>query len=127
MKTLDQLSGLGYHAVGIEYAMAILFGDPLGQRGMDHDADVFRHSDTSELSKVVFRIADTIESRIKNLQFANDENGSPKKRLETVATSLRGIAEAMSNSKEEETQDYHWLIIGELVLTVASLLDNAGA
>lgn len=124
--TLDQLSGLGYNAVGIEYAMAILFGDRIGERGLAHDADVFRDSTTAELAVVIRRIADTIETRTQNIQFKEDGNGSPKKRIGTVATSLRNIAEAMENSNEEEVQDYHWLIIAELILTIASLLDEAG-
>jgi len=119
-----------YDAVSIEYAFAHLLEKPIGARGGVHDADVFRYGSVKGLGQLLDATADHLSKRISRIQFAPIESqaGGAKAQLEASIRGLKAIAKEMMQKqdadKNRESEDYHWLIIGDLVQTIASLLNH---
>ncbi len=123
---MNHLKGLSYNAVGTEHAFAVFMQQRVGQRGLPHDADVFRSGDVRALGKVIEEFADHFMQRATGIQWATTANGTPGARVQSAIQSLRSLATDMKASQAKEPQDYHWLIVGELVLAIAALLDQLG-
>ncbi len=119
-----------YDAVQIEYAFAHLLQKPIGARGGLHDADVFRHGSVKELGKLLDATAEHLSRRISIIQFApiECEAGGAKAQIQGSLLGLKGIAKEMMQEQDtdenRESEDYHWLIVGDLVQTIASLLNH---
>lgn len=122
---MNHLKGMSYDAVGIEHAFAI-FMQQAGKRGLPHDADVFRSGDIRSLGKVIEHFAEHLHKRARHIQWPSTANGSSWARIESAIKSLHSLAADMKASRAKEPQDYHWLIIGELVLVITALLDELG-
>ncbi|MDY6837182.1 MAG: hypothetical protein SWH78_04325 [Thermodesulfobacteriota bacterium] len=52
------------------------------------------------------------------------EAGTPKARLGVSIDYIRSIATKMQASNDKEEEDYHWLIVGALVMSIALLMDH---
>lgn len=124
---MESFTGLNYNAVGIEHAFAMFMQQGVGERGLPHDADAFRMGEVKSLAEVIDRLADQLEARSHLIKFSSNENGSPQAKIRVAVKSLHSLATAMKTSGAEEPQDYHWLIVGDLVLAIDALLKQLGA
>jgi hypothetical protein len=115
-----------FDAHTIEGSFKYFFGSTGTTRGGPYDADLLREGNPKELGALVEMLAARLEERIAGLDFAAFEEGGgrnvPKVTLEGAARSLKAIAADMKKRKDKEHEDYHWEIIGDLVSTVAALL-----
>src|SRR5882757_4840114 len=118
-------SGQNFPAEGIEHSFATFLGHPVGQRGKSFDADAFRNGNTNKLSKVVEETVARLSYRVNLIRFSEDESepGGAKARIEAAISQLRDVTEQMKTSTQREPEDYHWIIISELLCIVGSLLD----
>jgi len=124
---MKHLKGLGYDAAGIEHSFAIFLEQHIGKRGLPHDADVFRLGDTRALGKAIEQLANHLQTRMARISWPSTANGSSSARVQSVVQTLRSLSVDMQASAAKEPQDYHWLIIGNLVLALAAVLDQFGA
>jgi len=113
-------------AAEIEHDFSMLFGE--GRGGLDGilHADLFRTGDTIGIAELLDLTADHLEERFASLDYGpwEERNGRPKVRLGLMPERLRRSAETMRELGEDEPDDYHWEIIGALLMAVASLLDH---
>lgn len=116
---------MSYDAVGqIEYAFGALFANKAGDRRTSHDADVFRNGDPESLKGLVGDLANALEYRMTSfLAFSPEDNesGGTQARITAAINNLRRLPEKIT---KDEPEDYHWLLIGNLVWVIASLLDH---
>lgn len=124
---MNHLKGLGYNAVGTEHAFAAFMQQRIGARGLPHDADVFRSGDICALGEVIEHFADHFQQRAAGIQWASTADGTPGARVQAAIQSLRSLATRMKASRAKEPEDYHWLIVADLVLVTAALLEHIGA
>lgn len=47
-------------------------------------------------------------------------------RFDAAIQSLRSLSKDMKASQAKEPEDYHWLIVGDLALAIAALLETFG-
>ena len=121
---MNQLKRLGYNAIGIETAFGIFMQQRNRQRGLPHDADVFRAGDVRALGEIIERFADHFQQRAAGIPWPSTADGTLGARVQSSIDSLRSLATEMKASSAKEPQDYHWLIVGDLVLVIAALLDQ---
>lgn len=115
-----------FDAVRIEYAFAFFFEKGIGKRGGLHDADVFRAGEYKELGKLLEVFAQHFAKRVERVQFAPEEsqNGGAKARLSIAIESLAEMGATLKKHKGREPEDFHWAIIGDLIGSLAALLDH---
>lgn len=121
---MEQFKGAGYNAVGIEYSFAHILNKEIGARGGLNDADVFRIGSVKELGKLLEDTVKQLEDRCNKIRFTENEtvDGGLKPRTFVPLKRLQELAIEMQKSKAKEADDYHWLIIGELVQIIDSVL-----
>jgi hypothetical protein len=115
-----------YNAVGIEHSLAVFLEKEIGARGEAHDADIFRGGDPTDLAQVVELIGSKLTDRVARIKFLDDEkeNGGNAPRLHTAGVSLTRRAEQIKQRSVCESEDYHWLIVGDLCMALAAALDH---
>jgi hypothetical protein len=118
---MEPYEGMGYPAVEIENTFAKFLGDRIGDRGLSHDADVFRGGHVKTIGKALNRLASQLERRVNNLP-----GGLPS--ASSIVNSLRGVASEMEAQPEtvKERYDYHWMIVADLVQALDALLEKNG-
>lgn len=121
---MKSLKGADYNAVGIEYSFAFLLGLKIGVRGRINDADVFRIGSVKKLGKLIEATASSLQERCNKIKFSAEEvrDGDNKPKTFVAIKGLKDIAKEMKNSRDKEPDDYHWLIIGELIQIIDSIL-----
>jgi len=114
------------NAVHIEHAFSMLIGEGRGGLNGLIDADWFRRGNVQKIGELFQETANMLESRIRNMEFQDweKEAGKPYTRLMHAINSLRDIGRTIVNRENDEDNDYHWKIIGELIQIIASLLDH---
>ena len=122
---MKHLTGLGYNATGTENDFAIFFGAPDGKRGRAWDADNFRGGDYKKLGRLIIETADRLKVRADALVFEPDdaEGGGMSARLYTAIKTLIGIGRDLADDSGKEPDDYHWLIVSELISVITVLFD----
>jgi hypothetical protein len=115
-----------FDAVSIEHSFAIFMEEPLGHRGGPYDADIFRGGEPAELGMVVEQFAKHLAVRLDRIAFSAEEslNAGAKSRVQVAIARLLRCAEKLKARSKDEREDYHWEIIGDLVLSIAALLDH---
>ncbi len=115
-----------FDAVSIEHAFASFLQEPIGERGRRWDADVFRLGSPADIAKAITLMARHIETRTHGLSWSPDEGapGGSLARLQSAAKSLQRLATDMASRRKEEPEDYHWEIVGKLVLCLSDLFDH---
>lgn len=121
---MNDLKGMGYNAVGIEHSFAEFMNLRGGPRGGPHDADVFRCGDVKSLGVLIESFADHFQKRVSNIQQPSHPGNTLKLRIQSPIDSLRSLAVKMKQSSEREPDDYHWLIVSDLVRLIGVLLDE---
>jgi len=115
-----------YDAVGIEYAFDFLLEKPVGGRGGPNDADVFRNGTIKTLGELMEITANHLLERANRFKFdpIESEPGGAKVKIEISVEKLLEVAQEMKARAETdvEPEDYHWIIIGSLIETIAGLL-----
>ncbi len=113
-----------FEAVFIEGAFCSFF-DVWPRTGL-LDADVFRGGDPKDLGEILQSFAERLARRTEFIEFVPDEmrNGGAKPRLDGAIASLAQQGEELKDRQRREPEDYHWEIIGSLVLCIAALLDH---
>jgi len=112
-----------FNAVGIEAA----FGNFFGLTRCDLiDADMFRRGNPKHLGELLEAFSMGLARRIEFLEFVPDEAlpGGPQARLEANIEAFASMAKRLKRRRQEEPEDYHWEIIGSLVVCIAALLDH---
>jgi len=114
-----------FDAVKIEHQFAMLLGEELGRRGGLNDADIFRNGDLEKIGRLIQKSVEILEVRINRIEFQPSERelGGTLARLKAGIDSLKNLGKMMESKEEIEKNDYHWLIVGDLVMTIAGLLD----
>jgi hypothetical protein len=123
---MNHLKGFNFDAVGIEHSFAIFMQEKIGERGHAHDAEVFRAGEVRQLGQVIERLANHLQLRVDRVLLGDAAKEKPGARLSGAIEGLRTIARDMKNSESKEPEDYHWLVVGELVLAIAAILDHNG-
>ena len=112
--------------INMEYAFAHLFGTGNVTRSHAGGADFFRRGDARSFGRLLVTTATELEKRVGQLKFRSDgiESGETGRELKSALSGLKAIGETLQDETGHQVaDDYHWLTIGELILTIASLLD----
>lgn len=94
------------------------------------DPYVFRGGDAKELGELLEATATALKKKMNNIPFVpydqklleKSVETEFKKRFDHSIESLYFTANAMKESGEEEPEDYHWLIIADLIDIIDVLL-----
>lgn len=115
-----------FDAVAIEYAFDNLLGRSVGARGGANDADVFRNGSPTYLAEVIEAMVVALRKRTSTIPFdaADRENGGAEARLGVSISRLAELGKVLAKRKVDEPDDYHWEIIGALVMIISSLLEH---
>ena len=123
---MDKYKGMGFKAVDIEHSFATFLEKQPSGRGQSYDADVFRGGHVNNLGKALEDFCNHMVQRLSRSTFDASESlrAGAKIRIESAITLLSGIAKEMKTDNGKEPDDYHWLIVGEMVSIIAGLLDH---
>ena len=108
----------------IEYAFAQLLGN--GRRSEGWDGGFFSHGDSQSFGRLLEAAAVHLEERMSRLEIRSRERGQPraKRQLHSSIHGLKAIGEALREEPAQTAVDDHqWLLVGELVLAIAGLLE----
>jgi len=119
-----------YDAISIEYSFTHANKGKIGHRGEPWDADTWRHGSHKIIGKALIATAKSFEARRKQIPWnpAEQEPGHIGVRLHIAIEGLRKTGEEMAAKKDDvrEREDYHWIIVGQLVSMVDCLLQKHG-
>src|SRR2546425_11659909 len=110
--------------LGMEYAFAQLLG--AGRRSETWDGGFFSQGDSQSFGRLLETAAVHLEERVSRLEIRSHERGQTRaeRQLQSSIRGLKAIGEAL---REEPAQaapgDHQWLLVGELVLAIAGLLE----
>ena len=115
-----------YDAVEIEYGFAYFFEEPIGKRSGAHDADAFRGGEYADLGELLEKFAAHFRKRLGRIRFSplEERGGGAKANLDASIDSIERMGTKIKGHQGREPDDYHWEIIGDLVHTIAALLDH---
>jgi hypothetical protein len=119
-------SGEAFPAEIIEHSFAVFLGHRVGERGHSFDADAFRNGNTNQLSAVIAETVGKLSERVNAIKFSEKEAqaGGAQARIEAAVAQLKDVSEEMKKSTQREPEDYHWIIVSELLYVIGSLLDH---
>jgi uncharacterized coiled-coil protein SlyX len=111
-------------AVDIEYAFARIIGNNIGDRGTEHDADIFRGGDLTNIAGALESAISSMDKRINKLSFSekDHENGGIRAQLEVAFLQLKKTCLAMKKQSVIEPNDYHWGMVANLLTVINTLL-----
>jgi len=108
----------------IEYAFAQLFG--AGRRSETWDGGFFSQGDSQSFGRLLETAAVHLEERVSSLATRSHERGLPRAKRQSHS-SIHGLTAIGQALREEPAQaaddDHQWLLIGELILAIAGLLE----
>ncbi len=127
---MDTHKGMDFDATKPEYAFARILGKRIGARGGLNDADVFRGGDIKDLGKLMQATCRALRKRINAIHFSNADKSISTKNAEAgckvfIDSSIEGLerlANDMITATEQEREDYHWLIIADLIIIIDTLM-----
>jgi hypothetical protein len=109
----------------IEYAFSQLL-DATGRRVEAWDGGFFRNGDAQSFGRLLETAAAHLEERVSRLNLRSCEWGQARAERQ-LQSSIRGLKAISQALREEPAQaaagDHQWLVIGELVLAIAGLLE----
>jgi SNF2 family DNA or RNA helicase len=105
-----------YNAYSIEVAVRNLCQHADSQRGKFYDADVFRSGNPNELKEFLEKLSQVLKDRI-----SPDLSEEQKAWLNSAINSIHN---AKSRITQQEQEDYHWLIVGQLISIINLLLQK---
>ncbi len=88
------------------------------------DPDVIKKGDSKEIGQSLQRISNFLNARLQDLEFQPYEKDKTKLRLEKGIISLNEMGKELESINDEELNDYHWYIVGMLVIILFSLFDH---
>jgi hypothetical protein len=106
-----------YDAYAIEVAVRNLCQHTDSARGEFYDADVFRCGNPDDLEKFLEKFSQVLKDRISPVL-------SDEKQKEYLNTVTDSICSAKSRITQQEGEDYHWLIVGNLVSIINLLIQK---
>jgi hypothetical protein len=120
-----KIPGNDYKALEIEKAFDRLFGsnDPMWRAG------VFTHGTPAQLGTLLIKASEELNTRISQMKFSDEDkqNGGAQgtltgsvKRIKELGTALQG-----QDDSSEESNDYRWMLVGDLIAIISVLLERA--
>lgn len=88
------------------------------------DPDIIKKGDLNEIGRSLQRISNFLNNRTQDLEFLPYEEDKTKVRLEQAIKSINEMGKELENINREELNDYHWYIVGMLVMIIFSLFDH---
>ena len=90
------------------------------------DPDIIEKGDLKEIGKSLQQISDFLKIKAKDLELLpyESEEGRTKMRLDHYIGALKDIGAELEKSDAKEVHDYHWSIIGMLIIIIFSLFDH---
>jgi hypothetical protein len=113
---MDRMSEM-FDAWGIEKAVENLCKHTGSTRGKFYGADVFRGGNEGDLKKFLEKLSQTIKDRVTPALPSDTD----RKELNSVADR---ICATKSRIEKSEREDYHWLIVGDLVRVINLLIEQ---
>lgn len=88
--------------------------------------DIIKKGDLKEIGKSLQQISDFLKIKAKDLELLpyESEEGRTKMRLDHYIEALNDIGKELKKSDAKEVHDYHWSIIGMLIIIIFSLFDH---
>lgn len=123
---MDEFKNFTLKSGHIQTHFAAFFGTSIADRTTNHDSSVFESGSYKSLGRVLEDFCQHLEERLAAHNFHPDEmrDGGAGVRIRSAIKSLRSMAAGMKKSKDSEPEDWHWVIIGDLVFIIASILDH---
>ncbi|MEO0293811.1 MAG: hypothetical protein ABIN61_06290 [candidate division WOR-3 bacterium] len=90
-------------------------------------SDTFKNKNPKSLGELIEETGIIIEERTKNIEFEEwEENGekTPYDNLHIGIEKVKEIGKALKKLETFESNDLDWLLIGELIRIIASLLNH---
>jgi hypothetical protein len=90
------------------------------------DPNVIKRGDLKEIGKSLQEVSDFLMIKAKTLELLpyESEEGETKMRLDHYIKALNDIGKELEKSEAKELHDYHWSIIGMLIIIIFSLFDH---
>ncbi|WP_048080389.1 hypothetical protein [Methanobacterium arcticum] len=90
------------------------------------DPNVIKRGDLKEIGKSLQDVSDFLMIKAKTLELLpyESEEGETKMRLDHYIKALNDIGIELEKSDAKELHDYHWSIIGMLIIIIFSLFDH---
>ena len=90
------------------------------------DPNVIKKGDLKEIGKSLQAVSDFLMIKAKTMELLpyESEEGETKMRLDHYIKSLNDIGKEIEKSDAKELHDYHWSIIGMLIIITFSLFDH---
>lgn len=90
------------------------------------DPNIIKKGDLKEIGKSLQDVSDFLKIKAKDLEFLPYEykEDRTKMRLEHYMNALNEIGKELEKSDAKEVNDYHWSIIGMLLIIIFSLFDH---
>lgn len=90
------------------------------------DPNIIKNGDLKEIGKSLQDISDFLMIKAKNLEFLPYETkeDSTEMRLDHYINALKAIGRELEKYDDKEVHDYHWSIIGMLIIIIFSLFDH---
>ena len=90
------------------------------------DPNVIKKGDLKEIGKSLQAVSDFLMIKAKTMELLpyESEEGETKLRLDHYIKSLNDIGKEIEKSDAKELHDYHWSIIGMLIIITFSLFDH---
>lgn len=90
------------------------------------DPDVIKKGDLKQIGNSLQDVSDFLFIKTKNLELLpyESEVGGMEMRLDHYINALKDIGRELEKSDAKELHDYHWSIIGMLIIIIFSLFDH---
>lgn len=90
------------------------------------DPNIIKNGDLKEIGKSLQDVSDFLMIKANTLEFLpyETEEDSTKMRLDHYINTLKEIGKELEKLNAKEVHDYHWSIIGMLLIIIFSLFDH---
>ena len=90
------------------------------------DPDIIKKGDLKEIGKSLKQISAFLDIKTRDLDLLpyESEEGRTEMRLDHYIRALKDIGNELEKSDAKELHDYHWSIIGMLIIIIFSLFDH---
>lgn len=90
------------------------------------DPNIIKKGDLKEIGNSLQDVSDFLMIKANTLKFLpyETEEDSTQMRLDHYINALKEIGKELEKSDDKEVNDYHWSIIGMLIIVIFSLFDH---
>lgn len=90
------------------------------------DPNIIKKGDLKEIGKSLQDVSDFLMIKAMNLELLpyESEEGGMEMRLDHYINALKDMGRELEKSDAEEVNDYHWSIVGMLIIVIFSLFDH---